>query len=335
MNIIGIDVSKKKLHGCLLSATQPDKPRHRVVANTAEGIELLRRWACDKANAEPSALRFILEATGPYHEAAATALQAAGCEVVVVNPARVKYFAKSEGLRTKTDQLDAYVLARFGHKKDNLRRWQPPPPEYHQLRALWQRLEALEGDLRRERNRQEKLTASPTSSPEVVDSVSRSITFLEEQIQRLKDQIKAHIEHHPTLQKDHQLLQSIPGVGPALATAMVALLYHGQRFERASQVAAYLGLIPISEQSGTSVFTPPHLSKAGPALWRAALYMPALVAIRFNPDVQHLYQRLLARGKAKMAAVGAAMRKLLHICFGVIKNQTPYQPQIAAQGVDM
>ena len=115
---------------------------------------------------------------------------------------------------------------------------------------------------------------------------------------------------------------------------MGALLYHGQRFERASQVAAYLGLIPITHQSGTSVLLPPHLSKAGPAAWRAALYMPALVAIRFNPDVQHLYQRLLARGKAKMAAVGAAMRKLVHICFGVIKHQTPYQPQIATQGVD-
>ncbi len=139
----------------------------------------------------------------------------------------------------------------------------------------------------------------------------------------------ATIDPHPTLQHDHQLLQSIPGVGPVLATFMVALLYHGERFDSAAQVAAYVGLIPVEYQSGTSVRKPPRLSKAGPALLRAKLYWPAVVASRHNPDVRHLYQRLLARGKCKMAAIGAAMRKLLHICFGVIKHQTPYQPQIA------
>jgi len=331
MNILGIDVSKKTLHSCLLSAAQPDKARHKVVANTPEGIATLQRWACDKTQAGCSDLQVVLEATGPYHEVAATQLHTAGCSVAVVNPARVKPFAQGQGLRTKTDRLDAYAIALFG-QKNTLRLWQPPAPEYQQLQALLQRLNAVEGDLQREANRHEKLTVQAHTSPEVHQSLARSIHFLEQEKQQLLQDINSHIDQFPILKHDQQLLQSIPGVGPTLATVMVALLYHGERFDKASQVAAYAGLIPLEHQSGSSVRKPPRLSKAGPAQLRAKLYMPALVACRYNPDVCHLYQRLLARGKCKMAALGAAMRKLLHICFGVIKHQTPYQPQITASG---
>ncbi len=179
MNIIGIDVSKKKLHCCLLSAAQPDKARHKVVANTPQGLEALKRWACDKAKAPPSELQVVMEATGPYHEVAAAQLSAAGCRVSVVNPARIKHFAKGQGLHTKTDKLDAYAIALFG-QKNTLRLWQPPPPEYHQLQALLQRLEAVEGDLQRERNRLEKLTVQATTHPKGLDSAARSIRFLEQ-----------------------------------------------------------------------------------------------------------------------------------------------------------
>ena len=109
---------------------------------------------------------------------------------------------------------------------------------------------------------------------------------------------------------------------------MLALLYGGQRFESAPQFASYLGLIPTQHQSGSSINKKPHLSKLGPPRVRAKLYMAAIVASGCNPDVKALYQRLLERGKCPMAALGAAMRKLAQICFGVIKNQTPYQPQI-------
>lgn len=104
---------------------------------------------------------------------------------------------------------------------------------------------------------------------------------------------------------------------------------HSHRFNTAEQLAAYLGLVPVERQSGTSVLGRARLSKAGPARIRAVLYMAAVVATRFNPHVKAVYERLLAKGKAKMAAIGAAMRKLVHLCFGVLKTRKPYQAEYA------
>lgn len=124
------------------------------------------------------------------------------------------------------------------------------------------------------------------------------------------------------------LLQSIPGVGDKVGGARLAVL-HTHAFVSAEQTAAYIGLTPVERQSGSSLNARPRLSKNGPARLRATLYMGAVVAIRFNPHVKAQYQRLLAKGKSKMAALGAAMRKLVHLCFGVLKNQIPYQPNYA------
>ena len=144
----------------------------------------------------------------------------------------------------------------------------------------------------------------------------------------LIQEINDHINRHPSMTSNRQLLASIPGIGAVLSAQMLALLQDGQRFDNAPQVASYQGLIPTEHQSGSSIHKKTYLSKLGPPRLRAKLYMAAIVASRYNPDVKALYQRLLERGKCPTAALGAAMRKLAQICFGVIKNQTPYQPQI-------
>ena len=325
---LGVDVSKKKLDGHRLGEELPPKGWKKTVTNDAQGFTGLLKWVQNKSGCDPNQIHIVMEATGPYHELFAQAMYEAGCRVSVVNPARVKHFARGEGIRTKNDKIDAYVLALYGLRHPEQRRWQPEVAEYRQLKALLKRQEAIEMDLRRERNRLEKIPATHAST-EVLESHQRSIAFLEQELHQLKQHIELHVQQHPTLQKDCALLTSIPGVGTVVALIMVALLQHGQRFESASQAAAYLGLIPIEAESGTSVRHPARLSKTGPAPWRAKLYMPAIVASQHNPDVRALYLRLLARGKSKMAALGAAMRKLVHICFGVIKHQTVYQPQIA------
>ena len=327
--ILGTDVSKKTLDSHLLRDDQDEKGLSKRVPNTPEGFASLLAWVEAKTTAVPSQLYVVMEATGPYHEAFAQAMVRAGCQVVVANPARVKYFARSEGIRTKTDPVDARVLACYGRKNPRLRRWQPEAPEYCQLKALLTRRDALERDLQRERNRYEKATIN-VPAPWLLESFQRTEDFLRSEIAQLTQQIEQHLANHPVLQHDRQLLQSIPGVGPVVAVMMVALLQHGARFDSAPQAAAYLGLTPIEVHSGSSVHQPAHLSKIGPARWRAKLYLPAVVAAQHNPDVNALYQRLRARGKSKMAALGAAMRKLVHICFGVIKHQAVYQSQISA-----
>lgn len=260
-------------------------------------------------------LHAVMEATGVYHELAAQALFEAGVTVSIVNSAQVKDFARGLAVRTKTDGVDSAVLARFGALLKP-QAWQPPPPpEVRELQALLARREALAQDLRREQNRREKAFAD-------------AIAFLEKELAQLQQDINDHINRHPGLKDNLALLTSIPAVGPQVGAYLLAIL-QGHTFQSAEQVAAYLGLVPVERQSGTSLLGRARLSKAGPARIRAVLYMAAVVAIRYNSHIKALYERLLERGKAKKAALGAAMRKLVHLCFGVIKTRQPYHADYA------
>jgi transposase len=323
---IGLDVSKRHVDAVMLLDEEGAKKRHKRFTNNAPGYQQLITWAQHHSRAELSACQLVMEATGPYHENLARALYQAGAVVCVVNPKRLKDFASGLGLKAKNDALDAFAIARYGQLCQPSP-WQPEPAEYRYLKELLRRLEALETDRQRERNRLEKAQASDTSAA-VLDSLQRSLMFLDAEYQRLQQQINDHIKAHPQLKQDRQLLESIPGIGSVLSAQMLALLHGGQRFDSASQVASYLGLTPTEHQSGSSINKKPRLSKLGPPRLRAKLYMAAIVASHHNPDVKALYQRLLERGKCAMAALGAAMRKLAQICFGVIKHQTPYQPQV-------
>ena len=324
---IGLDISKKHMDAVILLDQEGQKKRHKRFSNEAKGYELLIAWARQHSRAELSACQIVMEATGPYHENVALALYQAGAVVSVINPKRIKDFASSLGLKAKNDALDAFAIARYG-QLNRPDAWQPDPPEYRHLKGLLSRLEALEKDRQRERNRLEKAQAGHRSTA-VLDSLQRSLAFLDAEYQRLVQEMNDHINRHPSMKSNRQLLESVPGIGSVLSAQMLALLQDGQRFGCAPQLASYLGLIPSEYQSGDSIRKKPHLSKLGPPRLRAKLYMAAIVASRYNPDVKALYQRLLERGKCAMSALGAAMRKLAQICFGVIKNQTPYQPQIA------
>ena len=330
MFFIGIDVSKKKLDVVVLLEPDTLKKRQKKVPNTPEGFQTLITWCQKQTGAAPGELHAVMEATGPYHEALAYALHEAGLVVSVVNPKAVKDFAKGLGIKAKNDAMDALTIARFGVLTQP-RPWQPEPAEVRHLNALLKRVAAVETDLQRERNRLEKARLSQPRAASVIASLERGIAFLEAEQRRLQQTIDDHIARHPQLKKDRQHLLSIPGIGPVLAGLMVALLQSGHRFTSAAQFASYLGVIPTEHESGSSVRHRPHLSKLGPARVRAKLYMAAIVACHHNPDVRTFYERLLKRGKCKMAALGAAMRKLAHICFGVIKNQTDFQPQTAQQ----
>lgn len=320
MFYLGMDVAKAKLDCCLLLDEASGKRKTKTVSNTKSGIVDLRAWVA-KQNISPEALHVVMEGTGVYHEQAALALADAGVTVSIVNPAQVKDFGRGLAVRTKTDGVDSFVLARYGALlKPNA--WVPPAPEARILQALLARRVAIAQDLQRERNRQEK--ADATDTPErIQQSLADSIGFLVRQLEQLQQVIDEHIDKHPDLQKDMALLQSIPAVGPQVGGNLLSVM-HSHHFNSAEQLAAYLGLVPVERQSGSSVLGRARLSKAGPARIRAVLYMAAIVATRCNPHVKAVYERLLARGKSKMSALGAAMRKLVHLCFGVLKTQQPY-----------
>lgn len=324
MFYLGIDVSKAKLD-CALRNADNGKVKTKVIPNTAEGFQKLLDWL--KKNDAPSP-HVIMEPTGVYHELAAFFFVDAGLTISLVNPIQLRKYAGGVGVKTKTDKMDSQVLARFGAEQKP-EPWHPPSAAARTLKALLARRDAVADDLLREKNRQEKLEA--TETPKLVtESVEGSIKFIEAELTRLQKCIDDLIDNDPDMRGKRELLNSIPGVGERVSNHMICLLA-GRGFTSGEQLAAYLGLVPVCWQSGTSVRVPPHMSKTGPAHLRKLLYMPAIVAVKRNPHIKALYERLLERGKSKMSAIGAAMRKLAHLCFGVVKTGRAYDKNFAIQ----
>lgn len=323
MIYLGIDVAKLKLDCCLLLDADSHRKRNKVVANSAAGIEQLLSWlAAQLPELSVDGIHAIMESTGIYHAQAASWLHQASVNVSVVNPAHVRYMAKGLGVHSKCDSIDSHVLARYGHiAKPAL--WQPAPEHVQHLQSLLERRRILQDELQREHARSSKLSSSVTHQA-VGQSLQQSMHFLKEQIEQLDSLIEQQIDRHPDLKADQQLLQSIPAVGPRISGQMLTLM-HTKAFATAEQLAAYLGLVPVQRQSGSSVNGKSHLSKAGPSKLRATLYMAAMCACRCNPHIKVHYERLLAAGKSKSAALCAAMRKLAHLCFGVLHSRQPYR----------
>lgn len=322
-NTLGIDVSKAKLDCALLRAITVGKRLDKSVANTAVGIRSLRAWL-DSKGCDAVSTRVVLEPTGVYHETATWLLHGAGYTVVLVNPARMRSYAAAVGVVSKNDQIDAALLARYG-ATEPLEPWQPPSEAARTLTALLARRGALCADIQRDSNRLEKSQCAMSTPKVVTASLNKTLKFLNKELAMLDRKIKQHIDDDPTLKNNDTLLQSINGVGPRLSQGMNALL-SSKAFKGAEAVAAYIGLNPVENLSGSSLRGRTHLSKRGPSELRKLLYLPAVTATKCNPHVKAIYQRLLGRGACKMSALGAAMRKLTHLCFGVIHSGKPYDP---------
>jgi len=326
MIIVGIDVSKKKLDVLWLIDPDTRKARTKSLINSPAGYQALIAWIQKTAKSKIDEVQFMMEATGIYHEALAYALYEAGAQVVVANPAKIKAHAGSLGSRNKTDRKDSFVIAHYGATM-NPRLWKPEPPKIREIKALIARKQAVEKDLQREKNRLEKAEIRQTSDV-VHRSIKSMIKVLEKQQKALEAEIDQRIDNDPDLKEDRRLLESIPGIGTVVSALMVAVI-RSRDFTLARQCSAFLGLNPVFHESGTSVYKPPRLSKMGDSRIRAKLYMAAIVATQHNPDIKQQYARLLKNGKSKKSALGAAMRKLVQICFGVLKHQTEYQQQVA------
>ena len=326
--VVGIDVSKKKLDLVLMQA---GKGKSKVFANNAAGHAQLGRWLLQH-RCEPQSTHVCMEATGPYSEPVALALADAGWKVSVVNPARIKGYAQSELSRNKTDRADAGVLARFcAATKPEL--WEPPAREVRQLRAWVDRLQVLKDMRQQELNRIEALDAGEHGA--VKAHVQAHVAWLEEQISALERDIDDHIDRHPQLHGDAQLLESIPGVGATTVAKLLAYAGDVRRFESAKALAAFVGTCPRQRQSGSSVRARTTMSRAGHKAIRNALYMPSLVARRHNEPIKTFADRLAQRGMAPKGVIGAVMRKLTSIIYGVIKSGIPFNPLLAMPRLDI
>jgi len=303
-----------------------DKAKRKSCPNKVHGFAALVTWATARSGLPIQALAFIIEPTHVYHEQLVHFLFNAGATVYLVNPGRVRKFAEGIGILSKNDLVDSDLLVRYGLMARNLIAYQPVAQEVNDLRSLLNRLDVLEHNLRSELNRQEKVGKTMVFHRLEQQSIARSVKRLRAEIITFKRAIRECVKSTPSLQQSFDLLCTIPGVGAKTAWIMIVILA-SRPFMSAPEVASFLGLNPIEKRSGNSQYRRPRLSKSGSGHYRQKLYFPAMVATRKNPDIKALYERLLAAGKTKMCALGAAMRKLVHICYGVMKNQTPYQVQ--------
>lgn len=315
--VLGVDIAKLKFDVCLIK--ENGKAKHKVFANTRHGFEQLVVWLTSH---EIGNLHVCLEATGSYGEALALHLFDAGLTVSVVNPAQVKAFAASCLTRTKTDKVDAELIARFclAHQPSA---WSPPTPEVRELQALVRRLESLIEMRVAEENR----LSSGVSTETVRQSLEEHLAYLAAEIKRTEGLIREHINNHPNLKRKSDLLDSIPGSGATTAARLLAEITDFTRYQSARQVAAYAGLVPRERRSGSSVRGRTCLSKVGNARLRKALYFPAMTALRSSSFFQQWASGMRERGKSKMAVIGAAMRKLIHLAYGVLKTGKPFDPQ--------
>jgi transposase len=341
---IGLDVSKDTLDVCLLIT---DKRHEKQFANDVTGHRQLVRWA--HALAKEGSCHFCLEATGPYSQSVALFLVEKEQKVSVINPARIRFFGLAQNQGNKTDKADARLIAQY------CRLQSPPPwriaaPEVRLLqemvrllqemvrllqemvRLLQEMVRLLQEMVRRlhalsELAAQEKNRAqAPGQSKAVLASSKRVVAALNKELLRLRQEVRAHVKAHEALQRDAKLLQTIPGIGEITSWDILAEMPDVQEFDSAQSVAAYAGLAPREQRSGSSVRKATTLSKRGNSRLRKAFYFPAVSAMQWNPLVKAHYERLRDKGKPKMVALAACMRKLLMICYGVLKHQKPFDP---------
>ena len=314
MDVLGIDVGKRDLHAVLL---QEKRSASKSVPNSGAGIAQLQTWL---KNRKAERVHVCLEATGGWSEEVAVAFSEAGHIVSLVNPARIKAFAQSEMLRTKTDRIDAALIARFCRLHEP-QPWTPPAPEIRILQGLVRREHSLIEMRIAEENRRD----APLVAPPVMASITAMLKQIDREIERVEREIEQLFKDYPTLRRQRELLISIPGIAETTAARILGEMPNITEFRDVKAVAAYAGLSPRHYQSGSIEYRS-RLAKTGNAHLRSALFFPAITAIRHNPPIRDFADRLRARGKNKMTIVAAAMRKLLTLAYGVLKSGRPFDP---------
>lgn len=318
--LVGIDVSAKTFH---LSLDHAGRQVRKQLPNTPAGhrrlLALLQRHGV--------ATRVALEATGTYYLDLALALATApDVEVMVVNPRSLRHYAQATGARAKTDPIDADLIVDFLRRMP-FEPWRPPSRLQLDLLALSRRISQLVDQRAEERNRLHATRAAHCLPEAVRQDLRDHIAQLGKRIAQLRQQALELIHSDAGLQRRYELLLTVPGIATVSAITLLAEIDHLPDGLSARQWVASAGLDPRIAESGQRRARA-HISRAGNAHLRRALYMPVLVATRRQAHFRAFYERLVERGKPKRVAQTAAMRKLLHALYGILKNDLPFDPRL-------
>jgi len=324
-HILGIDIAKGKFD-VNLRLLETSEPRWEAsFTNNPKGFKALHQWLAKNGPHGSTLVHACLESTSRYGDALAQFLHQEDYQVSLVNPRRTRHYADSQLTRTVNDTIDARLIADFcASQRETLSLWEPLSPEHRQLRDLTRARQALVDDRERFANMLETATGLARKT------FLKQVRQLARQVQALDQAIAQFVGLVPQLQAQVALADSVPGVGLVTAATVIAELPPIEKIPQAAQAVALFGLDPVKKSSGSSVDTPARLSRMGSRRGRKALYMPALVALRCNPVIRQLGQRLQKKGRTGKYLVVAAMRKLLRLIYGVIKQGRPFDPNWTA-----
>ena len=327
---VGIDVSAHELSVGMRRGFE-DRLKITTFTNSAAGHKALLVFLL-QGNARA---RVCLEASGNYSLDLALTLQAhRQVEISVINPRRARRFAESLGERSKTDRVDARVLCEYAARMPWMP-WQPPSPVALHLRALTRAIADLSCIHTQQNNRAHAAAASHALPGLVVKEMQRHQKYLEQRMTRLRREALRLVAGHFELDRRFRLMLTATGIGETSALQILGELAVLPNMLDARQWVAFSGLDPRLFKSGKSVEKRPRISRGGSRHLRRALYMPALVALRRDPYLRRFYQKLVARGKARLQAVVAVMRKLLHALFAMFRTNQPYDGSKLCCTVDM
>ncbi|MBX3074549.1 transposase [Candidatus Obscuribacterales bacterium] len=319
MIFVGIDVSKETL-----DCHRQDRKNSKLhVSNSPAGFKRITKWIQPHADD----VHFCMEATGKLWEPLAEFLHQLGYRVSVVNPALIHAFGKSQFRRSKTDAIDAEIIADFCSKMEPPT-WTPMDPDTRSLRDICREIAALKKNKTQITNRMKSGRLDERAS----SSQKRQLEFITDEIQVLEKLAKELVSENPTLKSNANLLQTIKGVGWRTAFTFLSELSMVDSFKSLRQVEAFCGLNPTIRESGSSVRGRPKISKMGNSAIRNALYMAALTATRFNLPVAEFASRLAAKGKKGKVILCAASRKLLRIMVAVYWSKQPFNPSFKSSG---
>ena len=324
--VVGIDIAKDSFVACV-GHSMLDQQLHfgkeTTFANTASGFADLLSWVA-KQHVSSSPLWFVVEATGVYYEELAYFLTDNQLLLSVLLPNKVKYFARSTELKSKTDQLDARLLCRLGLERA-LPAWQPPTPALRQLRALARERQVLVRQAAQLKTRAHAYQHSYQPDSRTLARLAAQQQLLVIQLKGLDQDLADLLKAEPELARKLGQLTSIPGIGLTTAIVVVAETNGFVLVENERQLASYAGLDVVQHQSGLSARAA-RISCRGNVRLRTALYLPAVSSLRYNPQQIAFYARLRARQPSGKPGVIAVMRKLLLLCYSLWKNDCTYDP---------
>jgi transposase len=323
--VVGIDVAQKELVVCLgrmYDNWTPELYASKTFANTAKGFGALTGWV-KKLTEESSSVRYVMEATGVYHESLAYYLEGEEFEVSIVLPNKISNYFRTLEVKTVTDKTASEAITRFGLER-RLDKWKRPSEIFRKLKQKTRERDQLVGESTFVKNQLHAEQTEAYPSKESIVRMRTRINLLNKQIMQIKEEINVLVKGDKEVKKSIELISSIPGIGTLTAVTVLAETNGFELIRNKRQLTSYAGLDVKEKLSGTSVKGKPRISKKGNRHLRKAMHMPALAAIRYNERFKVLFTRLVSRHGIKMKAAVAVQRKLLEMIYTIYKTETAF-----------